>query len=114
MVQGPEYCRLMVRSTQRAHCGDMRKIAATRSGTTMVGEIVRIDAEALDTCGVEAELASGMAVEIEWREGACGPVVFEVNLRFPSWVGALGPYGEMLVRSSITELGGRRSLLRAP
>lgn len=113
-VEGPEYCLLLTKTQSRVEHIALKKLAATRSGTTMVGELMSKTSCPFDLTPIEVSLSPGMTLELEWIVGPKGPVVFEVNLRFPSWIGALGTYGSALVRQSIDAIRGIPAVARAP
>lgn len=79
----------------------LRKLATTQSGTTLAAVV---EYDALEWSIVETiaqELTPGMAIELEWRGTGHDMRVFEVNCRFPSWIGALGEFGHSLLAASI-------------
>ena len=55
-----------------------------------------------------------MAVELEFREYDESMAAFEVNLRFPSWIGALGSYGRELFAASLQRQAGAEVRVLAP
>jgi hypothetical protein len=48
-----------------------------------------------------------MAMEVEWRGNGHERRVFDVNVRFPSWLGALGVAGQALLTTSLEAQVGR-------
>ena len=72
----------------------LRKLATTQSGTTMFGEVESVHGglgKAIERLG--ADISGPAVIELEWREAESGPITFEANLRFPSWIGAMRPFG---------------------
>ncbi|HEX3681881.1 MAG TPA: hypothetical protein VHU83_05010 [Bryobacteraceae bacterium] len=79
-----------------------RKLAATQMGTTVAGQVDSEPPSCLDLTSLISSIRTPIPIEIEWRKDASGAqCVFEVNLRFPSWVGSLGVFGLSLVEAYI-------------
>lgn len=72
----------------------LRKIAATQLGTTLVAEVDQELPSEIRIPVLLSQLSCPAAIELEWRrDSAARQWLFEVNLRFPSWIGALGVCG---------------------
>lgn len=113
-LEGSEFCLLLAKTALSVESVMLRKLAATQSGTTMVGQLLDLQQCPFDIAGLQDGMRPGMVLEIEWMAGPAGPIVFEVNPRFPSWVGALGAYGTALVKQAIGAIRGIPSPSRAP
>jgi hypothetical protein len=85
----------------------LRKLAATQLGTTVAAEVDDTPPQDLNTDAVIAEVSSPIVFELEWRQDHAGRQwLFEINVRFPSWVGALGDYGAQLVEAHVLAVRG--------
>jgi biotin carboxylase len=70
------------------------KLATTQLGTTLAGQVDQERPSAIQPLSLSAEICGPLALELEWRKDQAGNQwLFEVNARFPSWIGALGAYG---------------------
>ena len=100
-IEGEEHSVLIVRLLDRTVYVGIRKLAATQSGTT-VAALVEYDQLPPDLIeSVSDTLLPGMAMEIEMRGTGEARRAFEVNIRFPSWVGALGEFGQSLLNAAV-------------
>lgn len=79
-----------------------RKLATTQLGTTLAGQVDRERPSAMQLLPLSMEISGPIALELEWRKDQAGNQwLFEVNARFPSWIGALGAYGLGLLEAHI-------------
>lgn len=82
-----------------------RKLAKNMMGTTLCGQICSNTnfREALPD--LVAQVKGPIVLELEWRlESNGNKWIFELNPRFPSWIGALGDFGKSLVRAHIQSI----------
>lgn len=103
-VDGEERSLLVVAGSRGKllACVSIRKIAITTFGTTLAAEVEDCSTCHLDVEQIAASFQGPGIVEIEWRTDRSGlHWLFEANFRFPSWIGALKPYGEAVVRAFI-------------
>jgi hypothetical protein len=71
-----------------------RKLASTQLGTTLAAQIDGEVPSEMQVPLLLSEISGPTVLELEWRRDlAAGQWLFEVNVRFPSWIGALGAYG---------------------
>lgn len=95
-----------------------RKLATTQLGTTLAGQVDRESPSAMKLLPLSMEISSPIALELEWRKDHEGNQwLFEVNARFPSWIGALGAYGLNLLEAHVSCVRNHRTyngLLNAP
>jgi hypothetical protein len=71
-----------------------RKLAVTQLGTTLAAQVDHELPSEMDLPLLLSKMSGPTALELEWRrDSAAGQWLFEVNVRFPSWIGALGAYG---------------------
>jgi hypothetical protein len=88
----------------------LRKLAATQLGTTVAAEVDDTPPPALNIADVLAEVSAPVVFEFEWRQDCEGRQwLFEINVRFPSWVGAIGDYGAQLLEAHIRAVRGDRA-----
>jgi hypothetical protein len=106
-VPGEEHSLLAVfgMSGQLLAVFGFRKLAKTQLGTTLCGQV----SDNMPLRGVLprliAEIQIPMTIEIESRLDDTGQHwVFEVNPRFPSWIGALGEFGQSVVESYVSSV----------
>lgn len=111
-VEGEEHSVLIVRLLDSTAWIGLRKIATSQTGTTLAAivEYDQIEPELIQA--IAERLQPGMAMEIEWRGMGRKRCVFEVNVRFPSWVGALGAVGQALFTASLEAQFGRESSIQ--
>lgn len=108
VVEGEEFSFfVLVGSDGRAlHKFAFKKLATTKLGTTLVAKVVATPSS-FDYAALLAQVTCPAVLEFECRLDSCGVRwVFEVNARFPSWIGALGLYGKRLLRCYISEVVG--------
>lgn len=106
-VDGPERSVLLV--TDAGHnviaAVAIRKLATTQSGTTLAAEVEPVGDLGISLDCLLERLDGPAVVELETRRGTHGrSEVFEANFRFPSWIGALGGYGQFLVSAFLAEV----------
>jgi hypothetical protein len=83
----------------------LRKLAATQLGTTLAAQVDCELPSEIHVSSILSELPCPTALELEWRrDSAAGQWLFEVNVRFPSWIGALGDYGLELVEAHVNSI----------
>ena len=79
-----------------------QKLAMTQLGTTVAARVSSERPTGIDIKALLTDLTGPTALELEWRKDSSGqPWLFEVNVRFPSWIGALGTYGLGLLRNYV-------------
>jgi len=85
----------------------LRKLATTQLGTTLVAQTESVSELPFDIEEVAIQLGTAGVVELEFRNNESNDelLVFEANFRFPSWIGALGKYGQTVVHRYLTTLG---------
>lgn len=108
-IDGPEHSLfLLVNQGMVDTWFAFSKLAVSAQGTTLAG---LVDYERPNGCAIHeiAQKIEGPAVvELEWRRDSDrGDCVFEANLRFPSWIGALGRFGSDLVCRYLELASGR-------
>lgn len=113
-VDGEEHCYLFVKGCGGSLAGvGIRKLATTQTGTTLAASIdyqVPPDSQFGELAD---QLGPGMVVEVEWRSAGATAVAFEANVRFPSWIGALGETGQELLKFGMLALLGEASSIDA-
>src|SRR5450759_3872358 len=84
--------------------GALRKLATTQLGTTLVAQTESVSELPFDIEEVAIQLGTAGVVELEFRNNESNDelLVFEANFRFPSWIGALGKYGQTVVHRYLT------------
>ncbi len=94
-IEGEEHSSLIVvgHSQKLLASLTIRKLATTKFGTTLAARV-----EGSEHPFSEVDLlklsSQPFVMEIEWIKNSAGEnYIFEVNMRFPSWIGALGEYG---------------------
>lgn len=102
-INGEEHSILFLarRGTILSRIG-LRKLACTKLGTTVLAEVGGHFEDDIDLRRIATSMFDVMVLEMEYRITPEGKrFFFEGNLRFPSWVGALGVYGKLLVESYV-------------
>lgn len=83
----------------------LRKLAVTQLGTTLAAQVDQELPSEIHLPALFSEMSEPMPLEIEWRrDSAAGQWLFEVNVRFPSWIGALGEYGLNLLEAHVNSI----------
>jgi len=110
-IEGEEHSGLIVRLLDQTVFVGIRKLAATQSGTTVAAlvEYDQLDPDLI--ADISERLRPGMAMEIEMRGNRDARRAFEVNVRFPSWVGALGAFGRSLLIAAVEAQLGRSHMV---
>lgn len=81
------------------------KLAATQLGTTLAAQVDRELPSGLDLSALLSDLTTPAVLELEWRKDATGRQwLFEVNVRFPSWIGAIGDYGLHILETYVNRI----------
>jgi hypothetical protein len=111
-IDGEEHSGLIVRLLDATVWIGIRKLATTQSGTTLAAIVEYDQLEPELVQAIAERLHPGMAIEIEWRGSGGGRRAFEVNVRFPSWIGALGVAGQALFSASLEAQLSCESALR--
>lgn len=115
VIEGEEHCLLLIRLVDRTVSVDLRKLATTQSGTTLAAVIAYDQCDDAAVQAIGAAMIPGMALEVESRGVGVARRAFEVNVRFPSWVGALGAPGQALLAAALeAQLGREAALLPLP
>ncbi|HTD38673.1 MAG TPA: hypothetical protein VK669_14270 [Candidatus Limnocylindrales bacterium] len=96
-----------------------RKLATTQLGTTVAAVVEDSPPSGTMLEALLADVTGPTAFEIEWRrDGAAREWLFEVNVRFPSWIGSLAAYGSAVLEDYIQRVldpgAAARSSLPAP
>lgn len=114
-IEGEEHCLLVLRNNSRhPWTVGLRKLATTQTGTTLAAVVEHNSLSSSIVEDIANQLSPGMAIELEWRGSGENSKVFEVNCRFPSWIGALGKYGhDLLVASLDLQVGSAPAALCA-
>lgn len=101
-LDGEEQAVLLVRTNEtRSLVLGIRKLATTQTGTTLAAAIEEGCIDEITLSRLADELLPGMAMELEAIRDDHRLHVFEVNLRFPSWLGALAETGRRILDASI-------------
>lgn len=104
-IDGEEYSTLLLLNEGEVLTRiDIRKMATTPLGTTLVAEVVngRDIRWGLDELPY---MPGPVVIEIESRRTSQGDFfVFEANLRFPTWISCLGPFGRQCVDNYVSLL----------
>jgi hypothetical protein len=88
----------------------VRKLATTQLGTTVAAQVDTELPSEIDVSRLLSQISCPAAVELEWRKDSAGTQwLFEVNFRFPSWVGSLGTYGLSVVEAYVDSVQQSRS-----
>lgn len=104
-VDGEEHSLLVLadRNGRQIATFGFRKLAATQLGTTLAGQVDQERPSSIDVPSVLSEVTGPMALEFEWRRDTGGrDWLFEINVRFPSWIGALGSYGTEILEAYVS------------
>ena len=112
-VEGTERATLFVFGWEgRLLCSlGIQKLATTQLGTTLVARIDEVSERNLDVKGLVSSFSGPGVVEVESRTDEQGKEwFFEANLRFPTWIGALGKFGQWLVESFLGAVLGREDV----
>ena len=110
-VEGEEHCFLFVRGHGATLTGiGIRKLATTTTGTTLAAMIDYKLPEDARLNEMADQLHPGMAIEVEWRSENGNAIAFEANVRFPSWVGALGVSGQALLKFGVRSALGQDAM----
>jgi hypothetical protein len=110
-VGGEEHSCLIVRLVDATVWIGLRKIATTQTGTTLAAVVEYDQLEPDLVQAISERLEPGMATEVEWRGNGSERRAFDVNVRFPSWLGALGLAGKALLTASLNAQVGREGEL---
>jgi hypothetical protein len=119
-VEGEEHSYFMLAGSHGESLATFafRKLATTQLGTTLAGQVDQERPSAIQLLPLSLEISGPIALELEWRKDQAGNQwLFEVNARFPSWIGALGAYGLNLLEAHVNSVGPcstNRALLSAP
>ena len=119
-VEGEEHSYFMLAGSHGESLAtfSFRKLATTQLGTTLAGQVDHERPSAVQLLPLSLEISGPIALELEWRKDQAGNQwLFEVNARFPSWIGALGAYGLNLLEAHVNSVGNRSThsaLLDAP
>lgn len=109
IIEGDEYaCLMMLDGAGKCRVNfSIRKLATTQLGTTQFA-LVQRSVPAPAAIGRLIKAVRGpMVLEVEFRVDEEGiPWAFEMNPRFPSWIGAIGEPGVNIVHSFIDSLLG--------
>jgi hypothetical protein len=107
-IEGEEHSLLLVVDARRAlHTFGFRKLAVTKLGTTLAGEVNDELPSDFDVGALVSSLPCQAVVELEWRKDTHGRQwLFEINARFPSWIGALGDFGSSMLEDYISTVRG--------
>ncbi len=100
VVDGEEHSLFVLAGArgERLRTFSFRKLAVTQLGTTLAARVNRDLPLDIDVDGILAELTAPTVLELEWRkDGAGRSWLFEINVRFPSWIGSLDHYGLRLL-----------------
>jgi hypothetical protein len=82
-----------------------RKLASTQLGTTLAAQVDQELPSEIHIQRLLCEMVGPMALELEWRRDVAGVQwLFEVNVRFPSWIGSLGTFGSGILETYLTSL----------
>jgi hypothetical protein len=103
-VDGEEHSLLLLADARgdRLTTFGFRKLATTQLGTTVAAQVSRELPQGINLDAIFADLSAPTVLELEWRKDASGSEwLFEVNVRFPSWIGAVGAYGVSLLKDYI-------------
>jgi hypothetical protein len=93
----------------------LRKLAVTAMGTTLLAEVCGGLPRDFDFYEFLGTLSGPAVIEIESRVDSEGiHWMFEANLRFPSWIGALNGFGTAVVESFIDNLFGLDAVASFP
>jgi len=112
-IEGTERATLLVFGWEgRLLCSlGIQKLATTQLGTTLVARIDEVFERDLDVKGLLSSFSGPGVVEVESRTDAQGKEwFFEANLRFPTWIGALGKFGQWLVESFLDLVLGKEDV----
>jgi hypothetical protein len=104
VIEGEEHSFFVLLGSNGRHIAQFafRKLAATQMGTTVAAQVDYEIPRCLELASLTDSLRVPLPIEFEWRKDNAGTEwIFEVNLRFPSWVGALGHFGVALVDAYI-------------
>jgi hypothetical protein len=110
VIDGQEHSLLILADTGGECIATLTftKLAITQLGTTVAARVDEHIGFDLDIATMLAELPGPAAFELEWRTDSSGHAwVFEVNVRFPSWIGAVGRYGSLFLESYIDRVVSR-------
>jgi hypothetical protein len=108
-VDGEEHSVLFVTGSDGCvvSCLGVRKLATTQLGTTLMAVVEDISRWRTRFPAVETLFRGPGILEIESRIDRDGREwFFEANIRFPSWIGALGSYGAHVLRRFLEEALG--------
>ena len=100
VVDGEEHSLFLLAGArgERLKTFSFTKLAVTQLGTTLAARVDHELPPDIDVDGILGELTGPTVLELEWRKDSAGNQwLFEINVRFPSWIGALGQYGLGLV-----------------
>ncbi len=105
VVEGEEHS-LFLLANGRGQCLALfgfRKLAITQLGTTLAAQVDAEIPSEMQLSRALSEISEPIALELEWRRDSAGRQwLFELNVRFPSWIGALGAYGLNLLEAYLT------------
>lgn len=119
-VEGEEHSYFTIIGSQQDKLATFafRKLATTQLGTTLAGQVDQEGPAMVRPLHTWPENTGPIPLELEWRKDrAASQWLFEVNARFPSWIGALGEYGMDLLEKYVDCLVGptcRRTGIDAP
>jgi hypothetical protein len=84
------------------------KLASTQLGTTLAAQVDGDLPSEVNLDALSSEVSVPGVLELEWRKDATGNQwLFEINARFPSWIGALGKFGLTLLEGHMNCVLGR-------
>jgi len=107
-IEGEEHCLLLLNvGSDFPWTIGLRKLATTQTGTTLAAIVEHGLFDRAIVERIARELIPGMAIELEWRGAGNKARIFEVNMRFPSWIGALGSFGHSMLTASTELFMGR-------
>lgn len=109
-VEGEEHSYFMLTGPHGEGLANFafRKLATTQLGTTLAGQVDQERPSGIQLPPLLSEIPGPIALELEWRKDNAGNQwLFEVNVRFPSWIGALGAYGLNLLEAHVNCVGHR-------
>jgi hypothetical protein len=106
-VEGEEHSLLLLADGSGGSLATfgLRKVAATQLGTTLAAQVDQERPSQMNLPLLLSAMSAPTPLEMEWRrDSSADQWLFEINIRFPSWIGALGDYGLNLLETHIDSI----------